>query len=164
MSYGFRPMTAEDLPMVRRWLTTPDVRLWWGDPDEQYALIGGDIPQPEMRQWIVANNGRPFAYLQDYDPHIWDVHAFDADLPTGARGVDPFIGEVDMIGCGHGAAMLRMHSERVLAEGAPAVFIDPAPDNARAIRAYRRAGFAPVGLRPDGDGEQVLLMARSAST
>ena len=28
--YVFRPMTAADLPLVRRWLETPEVVRWWG--------------------------------------------------------------------------------------------------------------------------------------
>ena len=41
---------------------------------------------------------------------------------------------------------------------APAVVIDPDPDNERAVRAYRRAGFRDVALRRDGDGDMTLVM------
>ena len=34
--YVFRPMTAADLPLIRRWLAVPHVGEWWGDPAEQY--------------------------------------------------------------------------------------------------------------------------------
>ena len=27
----FRALTADDLPLVVRWLNTPHVREWWGD-------------------------------------------------------------------------------------------------------------------------------------
>ena len=37
--YVFRPMSAADLPLIRRWLATPEVARWWGQPDEQYALV-----------------------------------------------------------------------------------------------------------------------------
>ena len=36
---AFRLMTATDLPMIRRWLAMPHVAQWWGDPQEQLALI-----------------------------------------------------------------------------------------------------------------------------
>jgi len=37
--YEFLPMSAADLPLVRRWLAAPHVREWWGDPGEQFALV-----------------------------------------------------------------------------------------------------------------------------
>ncbi|HEU0151034.1 MAG TPA: GNAT family N-acetyltransferase, partial [Bradyrhizobium sp.] len=39
--YTFRPMIAADLPLIRRWLGEAHVRQWWGDPDEQLALVSG---------------------------------------------------------------------------------------------------------------------------
>ncbi|MFN4276930.1 MAG: GNAT family N-acetyltransferase [Ferrovibrio sp.] len=46
-----------------------------------------------------------------------------------------------MLGRGHGSAFIRQHVARLFAEGAPFVATDPDPDNARAIRAYQKAGF-----------------------
>ena len=51
-------MTAADLPLVRRWLALPHVREWWGDPDEQYALVSGDLDEPAMDQFIVSAAGQ----------------------------------------------------------------------------------------------------------
>jgi aminoglycoside 6'-N-acetyltransferase len=62
--YHFRPMTAADLPLLRKWLGMPHVVEWWGDADEQYALVSEDLDSPAMDQFIVAADDRPFAYLQ----------------------------------------------------------------------------------------------------
>ena len=64
-----------------------------------------------------------------------------------------------MLGQGHGAAFLRLYVQALLAQGAPAVVIDPAPDNERAVRAYRRAGFRDVAVRACEDGDPALVMA-----
>ena len=157
-SYGFRSMTAADLPSVRRWLARPHVAQWWGDPDEQYALVSGDLDHPSMDQFIVELDTHPFAYLQCYDPTAWPNHGF-GDLPAGARGIDQFIGEEDMIGRGHGSALIRAFVDDLLTAGTPRVVTDPDPANTRAIRAYEKAGFRqerPV-TTPDGDA---LLMVR----
>jgi aminoglycoside 6'-N-acetyltransferase len=154
--YAFRPMTEADLAMARRWLETPEVRRWWGDPDEQIALLEEDLSEPRMAMWIVSHGGRPFAYVQDYDPLSWGIRAFD--VPPGARGLDPFIGEPEMLNRGHGSAFLRAHVDNLFAAGAPAAFIDPDPANARAIRAYEKAGFAAIGETLDSEGHTVLLM------
>ena len=52
--YSFRPMSSADLPMIRRWLETPEVERWWGTPDEQYGLVSGDLDHPDMDQFIVS--------------------------------------------------------------------------------------------------------------
>jgi aminoglycoside 6'-N-acetyltransferase len=160
MRYGFRPMTSEDFPMARRWLETPEVRRWWGDPDGEVSLMEADLDDPRIRMWIVSHENRPFAYIQDYDPHGWAMHHF-SDLPPGSRGIDQFIGEPDMIGRGHGSAFIRAHVDRLIARGAPAVGTDPDPDNARAIRAYDKAGFVRGGVRHTEWGVS-LLMTRLA--
>jgi aminoglycoside 6'-N-acetyltransferase len=63
-AYFFRPMTSDDLPLVRRWLETPEVVRWWGEPDQQYALVSGDLDHPDIDQFIVALDDHPFGYIQ----------------------------------------------------------------------------------------------------
>ena len=65
--YAFRPMLTTDLPTVKRWLETPHVSEWWHDPAEQFELVSGDLDHPDMAQFIVAVDGREFAYLQCYN-------------------------------------------------------------------------------------------------
>jgi aminoglycoside 6'-N-acetyltransferase len=159
--YNFRRVTRDDLAMLRRWLETPEVRRWWGDPDAEEALLASDIDDPRMTMWIVSHAGRPFAYIQDYAPHDWAMHHFDT-LPLGSRGIDQFIGEPDMIGHGHGSAFIRQHVDRLFADGAPAVGTDPDPDNIRAISAYQNAGFE-LGETRDTEWGPSVLMVRFAS-
>jgi aminoglycoside 6'-N-acetyltransferase len=158
--YAFRPMSAADLPLMRRWLKAPHVAEWWGDPDQQFALVGEDLDHPAMDQFVVTFDDRPFAYLQCYDPQAWPENGFGA-LPNGARGIDQFIGEPDMIDRGHGHRLIRRFVDDLLAVGTPRVVTDPAPGNARAIRAYQKAGFekSRVVNTPDG---AALLMVRDA--
>ena len=134
MAYAIRPVSAEDLPMLRRWLQSPEPRRWWGDPDFELALIEEDLSNPLMRMRIVSLDGRPFAYVQDYDigasPQAHLLH-----LPEGTRALDTFIGEPDMVGRGHGSAFLRLIAQQLIAECAPCIVIDPDPENERARRA-----------------------------
>jgi len=158
--YIFRPMQATDLPLVRHWLATPQVARWWGDPDAQYALVSEDLRHPSMEQFIVASDDRPFAYLQCCDPTAWPDNGL-GEQPDGARGIDQFIGEPDMIDCGHGSALIRAFTDGLLAAGTPRVVTDPDPENARAIRSYEKAGFHKAGLVETPDGA-ALLMVRGA--
>jgi aminoglycoside 6'-N-acetyltransferase len=158
--YEFRPMTAEDLPLIKRWLAMPHVTEWWGDAGEQYELVSGDLEHPAMDQYIVATDGRPFAYLQCYDLTAWNS-GFGTQ-PLGARGIDQFIGEPDMIGHGHGSAFIRAFIDGRLAAGMPRAVTDPDPANARAVRAYEKAGFRRDRMVDTPDGP-ALLMVRDAS-
>jgi aminoglycoside 6'-N-acetyltransferase len=139
-TYTFRPATRDDLPMLRRWLETPEVVRWWGATLEQEELLREDLDNPDMTMRIVSRDGRPFAYAQDYDVHTWPQPHLAA-LPQRARAIDTFIGEPGMIGRGHGSRYLRLLAERLIAEGVPLIAIDPGVDNVRAISAYAKAGF-----------------------
>ena len=65
--YAFRPAVRADLPLLRRWLRTPEVLRWWGDAEEQEALLREDFAEPTMVMRIVSFDNRPFAYAQDYE-------------------------------------------------------------------------------------------------
>jgi aminoglycoside 6'-N-acetyltransferase len=158
--YRFEPMTAADLPLVQRWLAMPHVIAWWGDSGEQFELVSGDLAEPAMDQFIVVADGRPFAYLQCYHQSAWPENGL-GDHPPGTRGIDQFIGEPDMIGRGHGSAFIRSFIETLLARGTPRIVTDPDPGNARAIRAYQKAGFAKSHLVDTPEGVS-LLMVRNA--
>ena len=159
-TYRFQPMTADDLPLVRRWLKTTHVSEWWGDPAEQLTLVSGDLDEPAMDQYIVVKDDRAFAYLQCYLHAAWADNGLGLH-PTGTRGIDQFIGEADMIGCGHGSAFIRAFVDGLLAAGTPCVLTDPDPANARAIRAYEKAGFRGDRVVSTLDGS-ALLMVRDA--
>ena len=158
--YVFRPMTIADLPLVRRWLAEPHVAQWWGDTYEQFELVSGDLGVEAMDQFIVATDARPFGYIQCYDPDVWPDNGL-GDHPRGTRGIDQFIGELAMVDRGHGSAFIRAFIDRLLASGTPRVITDPDPANARAIRAYEKAGFRRDRLVDTPDGEALLMVRNS---
>ena len=134
---------------------------WWGDPDEQFGLVSGDMNEPAMDQFIVDSiDSAPLGYLQCYRLTDWNTGF--GPQPEGTRGIDQFIGEADMIGRGHGSAFIRAFIDDLLATGTPRVVIDPDPEmRARSAR-YEKAGFAKdasASTRRDGIA---LLMVRNA--
>jgi len=157
--YAFRAMTRADLPLVHCWLQTGEVVRWWGDPDEQYQLVSGDLDHPDMDQFIVALDRLPFAYIQSYRLSTWN-QGFGTHPPE-TRGIDQFIGEPDLIGCGHGSNFIRQFVGALLQQGTPRVVTDPDPRNARAVRAYEKAGFERVRLVETPDGPALLMVRPS---
>ena len=115
-----------------------------------------------MHQFIVELSDRPFAYFQCYDPAAWPNHGFGT-LPRGTRGIDQFIGEAEMIDCGHGSAFIRAFVDDLLQAGTPRVVTDPSPANARAIKAYEKAGFRRDRRVSTPDGGALLMVRESMS-
>src|SRR5665213_475231 len=129
--YVFRPMSAGDLSLVQRWLETPEVVRWWGRPDEQYALVSGDLDHPDMDQFIVVLGEQPFAYIQCYPLSTWN-QGFGPQ-PSATRGIDQFIGVSD-----RARPWLRLH---------PAIRRRLAETGNSARRNRSRPGQCPRGAR-----------------
>lgn len=152
--YGFRKATMLDLPLLVEWQSHPHVREWWDD-DEPFDQE--EIDDPRVAKWIVETDGRPFAFMQDYTVHGWDEHHF-AQLPEGSRGIDQYIGEPDMIGLGHGSALIATRVRSLFDAGAPVIATDPHPDNKRAIAVYRKIGFEVCGPSQETEWGLILPM------
>jgi aminoglycoside 6'-N-acetyltransferase len=82
----------------------------------------------------------------------------------GTCGIDQFIGEPDMIERGHGSQFVRAFVDRLLATGCPRVLTDPDPANARAIRAYQKAGFCAEREVDTPEGRALLMIRDSNQT
>ncbi len=100
-----------------------------------------------MRQMIVVRDGTALAYAQSYPAHHWPAPHF-AGLPADAVALDVFPGPD---GVGQGGAWLRALGDLLLLD-CSTLAIDPAPENQRAIAAYRKAGFAGNDHRLDAQG------------
>jgi aminoglycoside 6'-N-acetyltransferase len=153
VAYAFTPLRERDLDLIRRWLLEPPVERWWNDgiktpyPDaeiQEYrdAIQGND---PTYR-YLALIDTRPVGMFQHY--RIADDPEYAAALALGedAVGVDLFIGEVELIGRGHGAPMLRQFLRHVAFpfHGIDVCVIGPSVKNTAAIRAYLKAGFRPL--------------------
>ena len=122
-----------------------------------------------MDQFIVSTDDRPFAYLQCYDltaPEYWfrrSSAAARAASTSSSASRTWSIAATDR-------RSFAASSTRLLATGAPRVITDPDPANARAIRAYEKAGFfkRPHGGYPGrpgaADGAQPMTLERTAPT
>lgn len=158
--YVFRSVEEDDLPLIAAWLAEPHAAEWWDGVDNSIAEIREAMGSVSTEPLIAELGGRPIAYLQSYDPHLEDDHPYQ-DQPFGTLGIDVTIGPPELLGIGHGSAIVRQFVEELFAEGTPRVIIDPDPRNVRAVRAYEKAGFRPIGERMSIYGH-AILMARDA--
>jgi aminoglycoside 6'-N-acetyltransferase len=144
--YSFRDVTREDFPLLATWLAEPHIAKWWGGVDEELASIEYSMTSVETRPMIAELDGRPIAYLQYYDPYLEEDHPYQ-DQPKGTLGIDISIGNAELVGIGHGSAIIRQLTSELFENGAKRIVIDPDPENAQAIRAYEKAGFRYVDTR-----------------
>ena len=158
--YALRPATARDLGRIEAWLGAPHVVPWWDAADRAIVAIAGHLASSTVRTYIMAIDGREAGYLQSYDPHAEADHPYQ-DQPIGTLGIDQFIGEADLVGRGHGPALIDQFARARFAEGVPRIVTDPNPANERAVRAYAKAGFRVLDQRTTIYGP-ALIMGRDA--
>ena len=162
--YQFHPMTADDLPLMRRWLEEPHVAQWWGEPDTELGYIRDMIEgRDTTRPFIFSVDGKPTGYIQfwfvgDHQNETWIAdHPWLAELPSETVGVDLSIGEADKLGQGIGSGVLQEFTEHLLLEGHGPIIIDPDPSNVRAVRAYEKAGFRPIPRLLGRTGDTLIM-------
>ena len=136
-----RPLTTADLPELRRILDTPAVARWWDvDADE----ILGD---PDVTALAIELDGAVAGMIQ---------YGEETDPKYRHASIDIFL-DPALHGRGLGTDAVRTLARHLVADrGHHRITIDPAADNAAAIRSYEKAGFRRVGVmrryERDADG------------
>jgi RimJ/RimL family protein N-acetyltransferase len=127
-----RPLVAADARELKRIHRTEEVRRWWSDPDDEFPW-----DDPDSTRWTVEVDGQIAGLIQfqeEYEPRY--RHA----------SVDLFL-DPARHGRGLGTEVLRRTVDHLVQErGHHRITIDPAADNAAAIRCYEKAGFQRVGV------------------
>jgi GNAT superfamily N-acetyltransferase len=109
--------------------------------EEKYGAIArGETP---TRAYVIVMDGRPSGYVQTYRILDWPKYAEEIGVTDESHGLDVFLGEPDLIGCGVGPLVIRRFVEDVVfaATRAVAVVADPPSSNRRSVRAFEKAGF-----------------------
>jgi aminoglycoside 6'-N-acetyltransferase len=128
-----RPLAAGDEAELLRILTTPEVARWWDAPDEGFPFTD----DPTATRLVIEVDGAVAGLIQ-----------FAEELEPKYRhaSIDLFV-DPTLHGRGLGTEAVRRVVRLLIDErGHHRITIDPATANAAAIRAYAKAGFAPVGV------------------
>ncbi|CAK7258573.1 MULTISPECIES: GNAT family N-acetyltransferase [unclassified Shinella] len=162
---GFSPVGEGHYPLLHAWLNRPHMREWWGDPEEELGFIRDMVEGKDTtRPFLIMLDGKPVGYIQywflgHHQNEAWTKdNPWLLELPQEAVGVDLSIGEVDRLSTGIGSAALIAFVARLRGLGHETIIIDPDPANARAVRAYEKAGFRPVEKLLGRTGDDVLIM------
>jgi aminoglycoside 6'-N-acetyltransferase len=139
-----RPLAERDVHELRRIHATPEVRRWWDAPEDDFPLHD----DPESTRLTIEVDGAVAGMVQ-----FWE----DTQARYRHAAIDIFL-DPAFHGRGIGTEAVRRVARMLIDErGHHRITIDPAADNAAAIRAYEKAGFRPVGVmrgyERDVDGE-----------
>ena len=164
--FTFRPLAPSDLTLLHEWLNRPHVSEWWGGPvsfervREHYTA---HIDSPWASPMLAFLDGAPVGYAQSYDVMHAGAGWWVDETDPGARGIDQFLAHASQLGRGLGTQMVIQLVSRVFDDPAVTkVQTDPSCDNARAIRAYEKAGFRRVGEVVTPDGPALLMTVHRA--
>ena len=160
-------MQEGDLRLLHEWLQRPHVRRWWTEHETYEEVVDHHLPAIEGADptdlYFVMLDGRPVGFIQTYLVSDYPDYASLVDAGDGVAGVDLFIAEVDLIGCGIGTETLRRFvSDVVFADPATgSCLADPDAENAASVRAFEKAGFRVVARLVDpSDGKLHALVQR----
>jgi aminoglycoside 6'-N-acetyltransferase len=150
-----RPAARADIPDLVAIRRAPQVYERWRGGDDMVAAVEEDFAEPGVTKYVIELEGRVVGWIQweaedepDYRHASMDIYV---DPAVHGRGV-----------CTDAVRTLARHL--IVDHGPHRLVIDPAADNAAAIRCYSKVGFRPVGIQrlsergPDGTWHDGLLM------
>ncbi|MFF3535839.1 GNAT family N-acetyltransferase [Streptomyces sp. NPDC002466] len=154
-SVFLRPTVREDVPALAAIRATPEVRARWRDGEDLEAEISADLEDSGSHHLTIEHRQRIVGMIQ------W--HA-EEEPDYRHAGIDLFL-DPAVHGRGLGTDAVRTVARHLVDDhGYHRLVIDPAADNAVAIRCYTKVGFRPVGIMrqyergADGTWHDGLLM------
>ncbi|MGF1429815.1 GNAT family N-acetyltransferase [Kitasatospora sp. LaBMicrA B282] len=150
-----RPVTGADIPALAAIRRTPEVyRRWRGGPDLE-AAVAEDLAEPDSHPLVIVHQGEVAGAIQ------WSE---ESEPEYRHASIDIYL-DPALHGRGLGTDAVRTLARHLItAHGHHRLVIDPAADNAAAIRCYQKVGFRPVGVMrryergADGEWHDGLLM------
>lgn len=150
-----RPAGPADIPELARIRATPEVLRWWRGGDDMVAAVAEDLAEEGTETFVVEHDGRVAGAIQ------WSA---EEEPDYRHAGIDIYL-DPAVHGRGLGVDAIRTLARHLIdAHGHHRLVIDPAADNAAAIRCYSNVGFRPVGVMRryerglDGTWHDALLM------
>jgi len=162
VDFKFVPLSESDFDLMHDWLNRPHVTEWWDGTEtlnQVQVKYQNKIEARFVFPYLIYLNEKPIGYIQMYIAKTDDPDSqWWPDTEEGTVGVDQLIGEAELINKGIGTAFVRQFTDELLKKDwIKKVIVDPTPENARAIRAYEKAGFNAVGEVVTPDGSALLM-------
>jgi aminoglycoside 6'-N-acetyltransferase len=134
---ALRPVTPGDTATLAEILADPTVAPWWGTFDTDRLRNDVIEAPPDVASFVIEVEGSVAGFVQYSEENDPDYRHAGIDIAVGSSWQ----------GRGIGPDAIRTLARHLFEErGHHRLTIDPAVANDRAIRAYERVGFRPVGI------------------
>jgi aminoglycoside 6'-N-acetyltransferase len=150
-----RPAVNGDIPALAEIRARPEVHRWWRGEGDLASEVAADLADPETHTFVVEHDNRVVGAIQWGAETEPDYRHANIDLY-----LDPAVHRR-----GFGTDAVRTLARHLIVDQSfHRLVIDPAADNAAAIRCYTKVGFRPVGVMrlyergSDGTWHDGLLM------
>jgi aminoglycoside 6'-N-acetyltransferase len=143
-SVHLRPADPSDAPAFAALLADPTIHPIWQSADPENEARELADRSTDVAVWAIEVGGEVVGLIQAHEETDPRYRHAGIDIVLGERAQDQ----------GYGSDAVRTVARWLIDErGHHRLTIDPAASNARAIRAYGRVGFRPVGRmrRYEGD-------------
>jgi len=147
---GFRPLTADDLPLLYEWLQREHVQRWWTDRETYDEVVQHYLPAIEGSEptdlYLILSEGLPVGFIQTYRVSDYPEYRDLVAVEEGVAGVDLFVAEPELTGRGFGSEALRRFVADIVFSDPEihACVADPDAENIASLRAFEKAGFRVV--------------------
>ena len=162
-----------DMRQLLKWLTNPEVLRWAYGEDAPWDLekiteqFGGKATGTSSTVGcFIGLDGKEIGYIQ-YFPIEEDSYKFSSgemyEKVAEGYGIDIFIGEPELWGQGIGGKAVALMADWLKKNtSAKLICADPATDNERAMRFWKKNGFEPIDLIENYDDSSKMsrLMLR----
>ena len=154
-SVRLRPATLDDVPTLAKIRETREVHRRWRGGDDMVAAVLEDFREENTTAYVIELEDRVIGWIQ------WEAE----DEPDYRHASIDIYVDPAVHGRGVGTDAVRTLARHLIDDHSHhRLTIDPAADNAAAIRAYTKVGFRPVGIErraergADGTWHDLLLM------
>jgi aminoglycoside 6'-N-acetyltransferase len=151
---SLRPLAPGDLPSLAGIVSQPGVQPWWTDTSDA-GLRAALLDAPDTSSWAVVVDGALAGVVSAYDVGWPPGTSVGLAIALGDSWQDRGLGP---------EALSVLIASAIRSRGVHRFTVDPAADNARAIRAYEKLGFRRVGVMrqsepaPGGIWRDCMLM------
>lgn len=129
------PLAREDAPIIAaRMAADPEANAWWGPNADK---ITGWLTEDGVHPYVIEHEGEAAGMIEFSEEDDPDYRYASIDIALLAG----------FVGRGIGPQAIRLLLRHLFTtRGHHRATIDPSVDNPRAIRAYEKVGFRPVGV------------------
>jgi aminoglycoside 6'-N-acetyltransferase len=172
MIISFKPLTKDDLPLLKDWFQKPHVKQWYAH-DENYTLdmlkekyLPRILDPKLIPNFIIYADEIPFGYIQlyclkDYLPDGVTDYAhplFDNFKPDEIAGLDLFIADENYLKKGYATLTLTNFIKEHAEEKFTLLITDPLKNNQNAIHFFEKNGFEKLKQNNNETANALMIL------